>query len=629
MHGVRGTTADGTGSSFLPSRPVRTRLIYALCVVVLMALGVGLRREALLTGFVADDYAQLGMLEGKYPVPRSPLNLYNFSDGSVHEGRILMRGGFYPWWSHPRLRLTMLRPLASGMIWLDFQMFGNNPLAYHLHTLAWWLAMLAAVAGLFYRLLRLPVALLGFAFFALDEAHGLPLAWIANRCAIVSTTLCVCALMSHIRFRETQRVRWAIVTAIVFSVALGFGEYALCGFGYFAGYELIARNEPLRARFVALWSTALPSLVYGVMWIALDCGPRHSGLYLAPNTDPLHFVLAIAQRVPVMYADLVLAVRSEFWTFGFPWSPLLHQWGWVSEAWLWSLEPWRRVHVFIGVGALLLLTGIVRATPRTAPYRNVRWLLVGSLMSVLPIVGSFPSSRLLLVALVGFAPTVSALVVSSLQQVRTRAMVAPLRTYGLAALGALLGAYHLVVPAWLTREEVVGLYIGRVFELRAALEMEVDDALLPHQDLVILASLGGGTSTYLPLVRQRFGKTVPRNCWVLSLTPAPHVLYRDAVNSFTLAPVAGYTMVSTSPEQLMRDPAIPFRIGEKVDLGAMAVTVMALEYGRPKTIRVEFDTPLEDPSLLFALPMARRIGRVVMPAIGTAIQLPAPAIPVP
>jgi hypothetical protein len=87
-------------------------------------------------------------------------------------------------------------------------------------------------------------------------------------------------------------------------------------------------------------------------------------------------------------------------------------------------------------------------------------------------------------------------------------------------------------------------------------------------------------------------------------------------------------MVSTSPEQLMRDPAVPFRVGETVDLGAMSVTVLALQDERPKTIRVRFDTPLEDPSLLFALPMAHRIGRVVMPAIGMSIMLPAPAIPV-
>ena len=60
----------------------RVARAYWLWVFAIVVLGLALRWDALFMGFVADDYAQLGMVQGTYLLERSPFNLFNFSDGS-------------------------------------------------------------------------------------------------------------------------------------------------------------------------------------------------------------------------------------------------------------------------------------------------------------------------------------------------------------------------------------------------------------------------------------------------------------------------------------------------------------------------------------------------------------------
>ncbi len=608
-------------------RSRRALVAYIVAVVLLMVLGLGLRSNALLTGFVADDYAQIGMLEGHYPVRRSMFDLFNFSNGTAKEGLALMRGGFYPWWSHPELRLTMLRPLSSAMMWLDYRLFRYDAFAYHLHSLAWWLLMLGAIATLFWRVLRPGLALLAFAFLVLDESHGVPLAWIANRCALVSITLAVVALLYYVRYREGEKVRHAVAASAVMIVALGFGEYALAMFGYFLAYELAMRTEPLRARVRALAPIAVPTVAYALLRSLTGHGPLHSGVYVAPDTGFVDFVRALFERVPVMYADLLLGASADFWTFGLPWNHYLYSRGWATKAWFWSPEPWRHVHFWIGVGSLLALAAALKWVRGEAQNRNVRWLFLGSFMAVLPVVGSFPSSRLLVPAIVGFTPMIAAWVLTGLGKLR--APIGSIRAGACvsALLAALLGVYHVVVPAWLTHTEVNGLYAGSVGIRKAVLNMDVDDRQLPGQRLVMISAIEGGTSMYIPLTRRLHGKTQPARCWTLSLTPAPHLLMRDTESSFLLTTTNGFTMFATAPEQLLRDPREPLAIGTRVDLDGMVVTIKSMLRGRPNRIRVEFDVPLEHRSLRFVIPQAHGIEGFTMPKVGQTVTVPAPVIP--
>lgn len=610
------------------SAPTATRWGYALGVLLLVALGVLVRREGLFTGFVADDIAQIGMLDGQYVLSRSPFNLFNFSDGSAEETRRLMHAGFYPWWTHPEIRLSMFRPLASAMIWLDHRVFGDHALAYHLHSLFWWCAMLVALAYLYRRFLPVPVAWLACAFVVLDETHGVLFAWIANRSALVSTTLSVVALLAYVNWRETTRTGAALRVTWWLGLAFLFGEYALCAIGYFLTYEWFRGHGTPRARAQALVPVLAPTAVWFVVRAVLGHGPKHSGVYLDPFGDPVAFALAAVQRVPVLFADLMLAVRAEYWTFGFPWTFHMHDRGWVGLDWFASPAPWRGVHVWIGVGAMIVAGALAAATLRSTRNPDLRWLAAGSVLSLFPVIGSFPSSRLVLVPLIGFAAVLATFVVERCAGLRARMRSqARARAIGGAVLAVVLASYHVVVPGWLTRVETLGLYHTSGFIRDAVLGMHVDNARLGRQRVVVLAALEGGTSMYIPMTRRRFGLSTPLACWTLSIVAAPYTLSRDADNAFSIRFTDVFTMLASAPEELLRSPSEPLRVGDVVDVGGMRVTVQQLYRGRPRAIHVEFDTSLDDPSLVFVVPVRDGIKPFALPRVGQSVTVPVPVIP--
>jgi hypothetical protein len=592
----------------------------------LTALGFGLRHHGLLIGFAADDFAQLGMLNGDYLVHRAPWDLFTFSDGSLSDTKALMRGGFYPWWAYPGVRLSMLRPLSSLLMWGDNELFGADPLGYHLHSLLWWLLLLALVARLFYRLLPLEIALLAFAFFVVDESLGLPLGWIANRNAVISTVFGLCALLAYLRWREGGTRRDLLTVVVAMSIALGAGEYALCMLGFFLSYELLVARGPLAARLRASWPAALPAALFMVIRSLLGHVPRHSGVYLDPLVDTHQFFIELGKRVPALIADLVLNMRSDFYTFGLPWTYALVKGGYAPESWLWSVSPWRRIHVALGVAAIFLLIALIRSAPRDARARNARWLLVGGLLAILPVTGSFPSSRLLLVAMIGFAPFLSTWVVAALRDLRARFAGARLRTGLLAACAGLFALYHLLVPAVQSYIEVYATYINANAVRRTVLEMQVDQRTLPQKRMVVVSALEGGGSLYIPLTRARYHRTLPETCWTLSLTAADHLFTRDTLRSFILSPMSGFTLLAGDPENMLHPTDHPFRVGQSVDVGGMRVKVLALLRGMPKMIRVSFDVSLDDPSLLLVQPTPKGLRKFRIPSVGESVIIPTPGL---
>jgi hypothetical protein len=483
-------------------------------------------------------------------------------------------------------------------------------------------------------LLPVPVALLAFALYVVDEALGLPFGWISNRNAVLSTAFSCIALMAYLRYRDAGRgepdaarapppARRDLVLAVVsYSVALTAGEYAVCMFGYFLAYELLVAREPRAVRARALTAIAAPALVYIAVRAALGLSPKHSGVYLDPFTQPISFLTASLQRFPAIYADLVLAVRADWWTFGSPWVAKLYDAGLVGQDWFWTLYPWRSVHVALGVVAMVLMAVIFRVAPRDEDARNTRWLLAGGTLSIAAVMGSFPSSRLLLIAMLGFAPIFASLGWSQLTRVRERWQRARVRTaLAIVATGSFL-LYHLIVPAISTYDETEATVNVAHAVRRSVLNMRVDQERLRKQHLVVLLTLEGGASLYVPLTRALNGMSTPRTCWTLSLTPADHVLTRDSERSFVFSPVGGFTLLAGAPEAMLRSFDDAFKPGDTVDVGGMRVKVLALLRGAPKSIRVTFAQSLEDPSLLFVTPTKNGIVPFAMPAIGQSVIVP-------
>jgi hypothetical protein len=611
---------------------VKRYAAFALCCVL---LGLGLRYHALLTGFAADDYALLDMLDGRYPVERAAWDLYNLSNGSAEEGQRLQRAGYYPWFAHPEMRLSMFRPLASLLMALDHALFGNDALAIHAHTALWWAAMLLAIAWFFARVLPLPVAALALFFYTLDEAHTVPIAWLANRCALSSTLFAVLGLIAYLSFRAYGRARDATLTFIAFALGLGFGEYALCGVAYALAYELqrFVRERgglrALRRHALALLPVAAPALVYVLVRAALGYGPLRSGIYISPARDLPTFIELVGVRLPVLLADLTFALPSEMWTFGSFWSYVALEHGLVGAHWIQSPEPWRKAHSIFGVVTVPIVLFFYRAVRRRSPeLPQLDWLFWGAVIAIVPVVGSFPSSRVLLMSSIGFSALFSVFVVAAVRALRASERSSLLGRSTLGLLACALCAYHTLLPAKLSFEQAFNVRLAAHAARMAAMRMQVDPKRIASQTVLQLAALDYDTSCmYVPRVRQRFGAPRPKACWTISLTPARHMLIRDSATAFRLAPIGGRAMLSTAGEALLSDPHDALRPGDRVDLGAIAITVLSVRGPLISAIRVESDVPLDDPSLVVMTASNEGIRPFSLPPIGKTAIVPMPGIP--
>src|SRR5580692_3272131 len=174
-------------------------------MTLLLGLGVVLFWPALRAPFFLDDYMQAAMVGGTFPSPRfGAFDLYDF----VNDGNraLLYERGVLPWWAEPNLQIRFLRPLSSALLWVDHPVFAGSPLPQHVHSLLWWVATVFAARALYRRLLAPRVALMATILFALAPCHTFPIAWLANREALVSVAFGIPAFDAYLKWRDAGRL---------------------------------------------------------------------------------------------------------------------------------------------------------------------------------------------------------------------------------------------------------------------------------------------------------------------------------------------------------------------------------------------------------------------------------------
>ncbi len=570
----------------------------------IVALGLVLMSPALTVGFATDDHIHR-VLSREAPevsgLSSRPLDLFVFANGSPDDNHALMDEGVFPWWTAETAKLAFFRPLSSLTHALDHALWPESAALAQAHGLLWFAGSLLALWALYRRLFAEGwVAALALLLYAVDDARGPTVGWIANRNATVALTFAVLAMVMHVRARREAWRLGRFLAPLLLAASLLAGESALAITAYLFAYALHLEAGPSRAR---LWSLA-PYVGVVVMWrsvyVALGYGVSDSGVYVDPGADPVGFVVLAARRLPVLQASQLLA----------PWSDVAGLYPFLGEhAWLIALSAAFALFALLGY----VLRPVWRRDPLT------RFFVTGTLLATLPACSTFPADRLLGFVGVGGMGLIARLLQHAWFELdpslgRTRRLVT-------SATATVLALVHLVLspPTLAVRSRSMDSVERLVERTNAALP---SDARLHDKTVILVTAPGDPFVGYLLLTRASRNLPRPEALRWLATGLTEVTIERLDAHTLRVSPDGGF--VQFQLDQMLRDPALAFAPGQEVSLTGMHVRVESLTPdGRPQSVIIRFARALEDPTLVWLRWQDAGLVPYAPPAVGDREVLPA------
>ena len=645
-------------------------------------LAVLLASPSLQVGWIADDFShQLAIKGGRGPLMSLPVNSWNpfkFWDGDPLHNHAIKDLGIAPWWTHPNIKAVFHRPLTVVFHRLDYALWPNSPILMHLQSLLWFGAVIAAVAYLYRRVGGATwSAGLAALLYALDDAHAMPAAWIANRSTLLATLFGVLALLAHHQWRAEHSRRSAILAPIWLTISLLSKEEGLGATAYLFAYALFLDHAPWQRRWLSLAPYAVVVLVWRIGWSLAGGGVENAGLYVDPLHDPTGFLHSIVKWAPLT---------------------LLGQWAFPPPDIALMLEV-HGVHPYIWYPALafILLAAIVMV-PVLRRDRLSGFYALGMLLSLLPISASLPGDRLLYFTGIGamgllarFLETLTnrrkamtfqpeslmnqhdvltnqgdALAnesesretgPSERQDDRSSSRAVP-TPVGAAWRSSASSFRQPPLPhgrgsdqgmAWRSRSPASHLLPAKILAvffvfihgvlapiflpLRAAYPLGPKSLLdqmmfrasmgpeVAHQDVILVNTPFVLFTAYLPIMRTLDHLAVPRHVRNLSPSAAAVTLYRPDENTLIVRPDPCY--LEPAMDRLFRYENAPFQIGDQITLTGLTIEIKALnERGLPCEVAFHFAESLNDPSLRWFQWKDGDFNPFTPPAVGETVQLP-------
>ncbi|MCU1282141.1 MAG: hypothetical protein JWM53_5687, partial [bacterium] len=511
-----------------------------------IALAVALVAPSLTIGLCADDWLQLLVARGLHPfggLPASRLDLFSFVGHDARDTLLQMNAGVLPWWTDPEVKLAFWRPLSSLTHLADWTLWPRSPMAMHAHSLAWFALALVAVAALYRRLFvafggsgdsgsgesgssagGVPWAAgLATLLYAVDDAHGPAVGWIANRNAMVAVAAALPVLLLHDRWRRDGWRAGAWVAPLWLAVALGAGESALAVTAYLFAYALCLDRGAWRSRALSLAPYVAVVVVWRVVYHALGFGTAYSGVYLDPGAEPLAFLSAMPSRALFLLAGQLFT----------PWSDLAALWPFVSP------HAERNALIFATVVVALF---VALLSPLCRRDRLARFFAVGALAAVVPVCSTFPADRLLWFVGVGAMGLIARWL-----ELRPRAWWA-------AIVAALLVVIHVVAAAPL-------LAVRSRSMQTVAKPLRRADASIPASEtvrdgmLVLVNPPSDVFVAYIVILRASEGRALPPTRWLATGTTAVEITRVDE-QSLRVAPDQGF--IPFISERMLRRLDRPF-----------------------------------------------------------------------
>jgi len=590
-------------------------LIWQLAVLAMLLCSPSLQ-----IGLLLDDEFQRAALTlpENSLLARSPAELFVFIEGNETLNRLAVTMGWLPWWSHEGLRLSFFRPLTGFTHWLDYELWPDLPSMMHLHSLLWLGGVVAAATFFYRRTLRSIAWGAGLAalLFAVDDAHGLPAVWIANRNALIAVFFGILTLIAHDRWRRDGWWPGFILAQLTLVLALLAKESALATLAYLVAYGLFLDRGRMIVRLFSLAPAILIAAAWWITYKELGYGSIGSGWYLDPSAETMQFVAAVAERAPLLLA-----------------------WQWLVPSDLeWALPPQSAQVASMAVFVLLAIVAVF-LLPLLKNEASARFFGVGMILSLLPACASFPDDRLLFFVSIGGMGLLARFIASNLQK-RDHLHVWIRWRKAALVLCVVLVIIHLgMAPLGLVRSAGIFAKTGRVLD-------EADASLcfdqVPRaQTTVIVNTPAFAMVSYGVLSRLAEENAFPNRAFVLGSGGNPIVVHRQDERTLLLRPEGGFLAPPSglrgvgglgpllfdqrkmvfSIDQMYRDRS-PMKAGSKVTLIGITIEITAINAdGFPDEATFRFATKLENPYLRWMQWQEGEFVPFSVPAVGESVTL--------
>ena len=558
--------------------PIRARIAARICAalasrrmpLVVAILAVVGMLPALSGGWQMDDYFQRATLLGLGD--SRPIDVFiQYSDRAHNLAQ--QEFGTMPWWGSPDLHQAFFRYLSALTMMLDYRLWPNSPALMHLQSLLW-LAAAVLVAALLYREVMGATWVAGLAalMYAIDGAHALPAAYLANRNALIACCFGFLSVLMYIRWRKHGHPGSLWLSALALALSLSAYEMGLATVGYLFSYAVMVDEDGFRARLKRLLPHGVVLAGWALIYKLGNFGSHGSGFYTDPGRDPVGFAKSFFQHAAFLMMGQWSPLPAEMSMGPAPGSPAYFHLSVFS-------------FVVVAIVAILFVPLIVRD-------RVARFWALGALLSLVPISAVGPENRVL-----GFVGLGSmALLAQVTHALFTGSFAAPRAWKGFAwAATLLLLLLHLVAAPFLGIARLA--YQNQVgARMERAMASVPGDPQVASQDLVLI-----NPPDHIYLVTAIWAVHLldhlpaPRHLRALSSGGELEVT-RTGPRSLRVRFPDGF--FPTAFSRFIRSPNERFSAGQRFDLPGFSVVVESLDaHGDPAQVRYEFPVPLEDPSL--------------------------------
>jgi hypothetical protein len=577
---------------------IEASLMHRRFPIVVAVLAALVMVSTLAGGWQLDDYFQRVTLLGYGD--SKPINTFIQYIDRAHNLK-QMDSGTLPWWGSLDLHMAFLRYASTLTMLLDYRLWPNHPALMHLHSLLW-LSAAVLVAALLYRELLGATWVAGLAalMYALDGAHAVPAAYLANRNALIACCFGFLSLLEFVRWRKLGHARTRWISVLMLALSLSAGEMGLATAVYLLFYALTVDRDGIRAKLMRLLPHGGVLGAWAVIYRLGNFGSQGSGFYLDPLHDPLGFAGLFCQR-------------AAFLLMG-QWTPIPAE---MSMAYAPGTSAALDMSIFSFVVAAIV---VVLFIPLVMRDRVARFWGLGALLSLIPIAAVGPENRVL-----GFVGLGSMALLAQLTEfvfARSSDASVPRVWKGFARAAVLFLLLIHLIAAPLLGIARIDYQANVSSRMDRAMASVPSDPRIASQDLVLINPPDHiYLVTAIWAVKQLENLPMPRHLRALSSGGELEVT-RVGPRSLRVRFLGGF--FPTAFSRYVRSPDDRFSPGQHFELPGLSIVVESLdEHGEPAQVIYEFPVPLEDPSLRW---MRWQDGVYVPwspPALGQSEKLPA------